>query len=97
MPKKKLAQPRIFFGILEFHLSLEFTLAFNQIEKSNRKRKIVKNMISIEIDESTYTYLLQLLNKRYVETDDISEKEQLNKIYKALCFKSETWLSQLNN
>jgi len=30
MPKKKLAQPRIFFGILEFHLSLEFTLAFNQ-------------------------------------------------------------------
>lgn len=54
-------------------------------------------MISIEIDESTYTYLLQLLNKRYVETDDISEKVQLNKIYKALCFKSETWLSQLNN
>ena len=33
MPKKKLAQPRIFFGILEFHLSLEFTLAFNQFEK----------------------------------------------------------------
>lgn len=52
-------------------------------------------MISIEIDESTYTYLLQLINKRYAETDDISEKEQLNNIYKALCFKSETWLSNI--
>ena len=29
MPKKKLALSYIFSGILEFQLSLEFTLAFN--------------------------------------------------------------------
>ena len=30
MPKKKLDEPHIFSGILEFRLSLEFTLAFKQ-------------------------------------------------------------------
>lgn len=54
-------------------------------------------MISIDLDECTYTYLLQLINKRYVEADTISEKIQLNNAYKALRFKSETWLSQLKN
>lgn len=53
-------------------------------------------MVNIELDESNYTYLLQLLNKRYTETDDMSEKTQLNNVYKILSFKSETWLSQLN-
>lgn len=43
-------------------------------------------MVNIELDESNYTYLLQLLNKRYTETDDLSEKTQLNNVYKILSF-----------
>ena len=54
-------------------------------------------MISVELDESTYTYLLQLLNKRYSETGNLSERAQISYLYKALKFRSEIWLSQLNN
>lgn len=61
--------------------------------------KVLKGqyMVNVELDKSTYAFLLQLLNKRYIETNDSCEKVQLNNAYKALKFCSESWLSQLNN
>lgn len=46
-----------------------------------------------EFNETSYSYLIKLLNKRFYETMDVSELQQINEIYKALDFKIHTWLS----
>jgi len=74
MPKKKLAQPRIFFGILEFHLSLEFTLAFNQEERSTPERQ--ENAVWKGINKSylyffLYKAMLLLIKRKSRKTGGI--------------------------
>ena len=55
--------------------------------------------MTVDIDEMSYTYLIQLLNEKFYSTTKISELQQINKLYKILKFESETWLhkNQLNS
>ena len=49
----------------------------------------------VELDDFSYTYLLQILNEKYYQTTDISELQKINNLYKLLKFKSESWLSNI--
>ncbi len=49
----------------------------------------------VELDEISYSNLLKILEEKYYSTTDISELQNINQIYKALKFKSETWLSAI--
>lgn len=49
----------------------------------------------VEIDKESYTYLIQLLQEKYYNTENIYELKKINQIYKILQFKSETWLSKI--
>ena len=51
-------------------------------------------MVNIDMEDMSYTYLLQLLKSRYEEAD-AEERRKLNSVYKQLQHKSETWLSQI--
>lgn len=52
--------------------------------------------MTVDIDEMSYTYLIQLLNEKFYSTTKISELQQINKLYKILKFESEIWLSKIN-
>ena len=52
-------------------------------------------MVLVELDDSSYTYLLQVLNEKYYSTTNISELQKINNLYKLLKFKSESWLSKI--
>lgn len=52
-------------------------------------------IIDADIDDKSYTYLIQLLTNKFYNTTDISELQQINKLYKILKFQSETWLSKI--
>lgn len=52
--------------------------------------------MTVDIDEMSCTYLIQLLNEKFYSTTKISELQQINKLYKILKFESETWLSKIN-
>lgn len=54
-------------------------------------------MVVVELDDTTYSDLIQILNEKFYSTADLTELSKINNIYKALRFKSETWLSQLKN
>lgn len=51
--------------------------------------------MTVELNDECYTYLIQILQEKYYSTTDIAELKEINKIYKALKFKSETWLSNI--
>ncbi len=51
--------------------------------------------MTVDIDDKSYTYLIQLLTEKFYNTTDISELQQINKLYKILKFQSETWLSKI--
>lgn len=51
--------------------------------------------MTVELNDECYTYLIQILQEKYYSTTDIAELKQINEIYKALKFKSETWLSNI--
>ena len=65
------------------------------IEKINEVKEEWFVIIMVEIDEESYTYLIQLLNEKYYRTEDMSELKLINHIYKQLKFKSESWLSAI--
>ena len=46
-------------------------------------------IIIAEFDEESYTYLIEMLNKRYYQTEDTQELKKINQLYKILKFKSE--------
>lgn len=52
--------------------------------------------MTVDIDDMSYTYLIQLLNEKFYNTTDMTELQQINKLYKLLKFESETWLSSIN-
>ena len=52
-------------------------------------------IIIAEFDEESYTYLIEMLNKRYYQTEDTQKLKKINQLYKILKFKSETWLSHI--
>ena len=52
-------------------------------------------IVTVDIDDKSYTYLIQLLTNKFYNTTDISELQQINKLYKILKFQSETWLSKI--
>lgn len=49
----------------------------------------------VELDDSSYTYLLQVLNEKYYSTTDISELQKINQLYKIIQFKFDSWLSNI--
>lgn len=51
--------------------------------------------MTVNLDECSYTYLIQILNEKYYSTTDISELQKINTLYKLLKFKSSTWLSSI--
>lgn len=53
--------------------------------------------MTVELDEESYTYLLQVLNEKYYSTTEIKEMRKINALYKVLKFKSENWLSNLSD
>lgn len=53
-------------------------------------------MSIIELDNTSYAYLIQMLNERFSRAEKSSERAQINHIYKQLKFRSETWLSLKN-
>ena len=54
-------------------------------------------MVTVDLNNDSYTYLLQILNEKYYATTDIAELQRINNIYKALKFQSESWLSKINS
>lgn len=50
-------------------------------------------MVIAEFDEETYTYLVQMLNEKFYSITDLNELSMINRIYKILGHKAETWLS----
>ena len=52
-------------------------------------------IVSVDFDDNSYTYLIQLLNEKYYNTTDISELQRINNLYKLLRYKSESWLSAI--
>ena len=50
----------------------------------------------VELDDYSYTNLIQILNEKYYETTDIAELKKINDLYKLLKFKSESWLSNIS-
>ena len=55
------------------------------------------DIVIVELDENSYTFLIKILNEKYYSTTDISELQKINNIYKALKFKSESWLSNIKS
>lgn len=51
--------------------------------------------MTVELNDECYTYLIQILQEKYYSTTDIAELKEINEIYKALKFKSESWLSNI--
>ena len=51
--------------------------------------------MTLELNEENYTYLLQILDEKYYSTTEIKEMQKIDDLYKALKFKSETWLSKI--
>ena len=41
-------------------------------------------IIIAEFDEESYTYLIEMLNKRYYQTEDTQELKKINQLYKIL-------------
>lgn len=50
---------------------------------------------TVKLDEANYGFLIQTLQEKYYSTVDVEELRKINEIYKALGFKSETWLSMM--
>lgn len=48
---------------------------------------------TIELNESSYEYLVQILQERYYSTNEVEELQKINEINKALGEKSEEWLA----
>lgn len=51
---------------------------------------------TIELNESSYDYLIQILQDRYYSIVDVEELQKINKIYQMLGYKAEIWLSMVN-
>lgn len=51
---------------------------------------------TIELNESSYDYLIQILQDRYYSIVDVEELQKINKIYQMLGYKAEIWLSMIN-
>ena len=52
-------------------------------------------IVTVDLDDTTYSDLIQILNEKYYSTTDIAEMQKINNIYKELKFKSESWLSAI--
>lgn len=52
-------------------------------------------MITVDFDEMSYQTLIRILQEKYYSTTELQELAEINQIYKALRFKSETWLSKI--
>lgn len=52
--------------------------------------------MSVDFDEKSYTYLIQILNEKFYRTTNVSELQQINNLYKILKYKSESWISNIN-
>ena len=48
---------------------------------------------TIELNELSYEYLVQILQERYYSTNEVEELQKINEIYKELGEKSEEWLA----
>lgn len=53
-------------------------------------------IVTVNLDEVTYTNLIQILEQKFYETTELSEMAKINDIYKALKWKSETWLTTMS-
>ena len=53
-------------------------------------------MVFIGLDDTQYTYLIQLLNERFYSITDLKELATINSIYKQMNFKAESWLQVEN-
>lgn len=52
-------------------------------------------MVSVDFDDLSYQALIKILQEEYYSTTDLQKLSEINQIYKALRFKSETWLSKI--
>ena len=41
-------------------------------------------IVNVDLDENSYTYLIQILNEKYYSTTNISELQKINNLYKLL-------------
>lgn len=48
--------------------------------------------MSFDLDSIGYNYLIQILNERYYQTTDIKELKKINQLFKALGYRTESWL-----
>lgn len=48
--------------------------------------------MSFDLDSIGYNYLIQILNERYYQTTDIKEMKKINHLFKALGYRTESWL-----
>lgn len=53
-------------------------------------------IVTVDIDDKNYEYLIKILNEKFYSTTDISELQKINNLYKILKFESEIWLSKIN-
>ena len=56
----------------------------------------MSSIVIIKIDEKSHRYLLEILSEKYYTTKNLEELKNLNNLYKLLKFKSESWLSNIN-
>ena len=52
-------------------------------------------IVRATINDELYDYLIQLLNERFYSSTDINELCKINKIFKALNYETESWLSAI--
>lgn len=54
-------------------------------------------MVAAKFDDESYEFLLQILTERYYTTTNVEELAKINKLYKILKYKSESWLTAFMN
>ena len=50
-------------------------------------------MVVAKFDDESYEFLLKILTERYYATTNAEELAKINKLYKTLKYKSESWLT----
>lgn len=48
------------------------------------------------INDELYEYLIQLLNERFYTTTDLEELTKINRLFKVLNHRTESWLSAIS-
>lgn len=53
-------------------------------------------IVRLTINDELYEYLIQLLNEKFYSTTDLEELTKINRLFKALNYQTESWLSAIS-